>query len=131
MLKMKELKKVISELRFARKRVIKYRSMYKGLYYVVKENKYIYTFNFICIKIEKNIQHHDYFINEKLVNEKEVREELRRQFSIFGEEINNKEALIYQLNKLNINFNQREQEIVVNKNEFDEKINFINNIKNF
>ncbi len=131
MIEMKELKKVNSDLRFARKRMTNIRDTYKGLYYIREENKYTYTFEFLYLKIEKNINHYAYFIDNLLVNEKRTKNELKKQCSILGEEIIDPQTLTCLLEKLNVNFAQKENKIMVNKEELNEKIKLINNIKNF
>ena len=131
MIEMKELKQVNSDLRFARKRMTNVRGIYKGLYYVLEENKYTYTFDFLYLKIEKNINHYAYFVDKLLVDEKRAKNELKKQCSILGEEIRDPQALICLLEKLNVNFAKRENKIMVNKEDINEKIKLINNIKNF
>ena len=131
MIEMKELKQVNSDLRFARKRMTNNRCTYKGLYYVLEENKYIYTFDFLYLKIEKNINHYAYFVNKLLVDEKRAKNELKKQCSILGEEIREPQTLTCLLEKLNINFAQKEDKIMANKEDLNEKIKLIHNVKNF
>lgn len=131
MIEMKKLKQVNSDLHFARKRITNTCGIYKGLYYVLEENKYTYTFEFLYLKIEKNINHYAYFVDKLLVDEKRAKNELKKQCSILGEEIRDPETLKCLLEKLNVNFAQREDKIMVNKEDLNEKIKLINNVKNF
>lgn len=131
MLKTIDIKKVNSDLRFACKRINKTYGTYQGLYYVFEEQKYNYVFEFVYLKIEKNINNYAYFIDNRLVNLKTTKEKLKNQFSILNKEIKNEEELKSLLDKINVNFLEKEKLIIVSKDELKEKVKLIENIRNF
>lgn len=131
MLKKIELNEVTKEIKRACKRIISIKGTYKGLYYIIEDNKYNYTFDFICLKIEKKINNYTYSIDGLLVNEKRAKQELKKQCNLFGEEIIDAKKLTYLLKRLNIKFTKRKDKVTVKKEDLNEKINLINNFKNF
>lgn len=130
-------KEALSEIKWQKYRLLNSGSKkYRGLYYIMVEQKYIIKFCFIEISIENSFAKKDayYYFNGLSTTKKEIIKLLNLRFFINGEQIKDQDELTKFLDKIQVDYikgNKERNEIKVSKSEFYKRLKMVQNINNF